>query len=509
MEIRDQPPCSDTASQAVLPAATGLDRTTSLAAALLAPAGAMSYAGLLEKIEILRSRLRWAPRLERADIERLLTQAGSLRDDVLQLSHRERFLSAAQASAMPAGGDDAAGPGAAAPADLPAGARRQALLARRFVFEGTFGDNPRLLEALEIAEKAAPTRLPVLIDGESGTGKELMAKVIHANGSRSTRPLISVNCGAIPENLIESELFGHRKGAFTGAATDRKGKFESAHGGTIFLDEIGELPLQGQVKLLRVLESQEIQRVGADEPMQVDVRIVAATNRNLRQMAQQGSFREDLFYRLDVIRVTLPPLRERRDEIALLLAYFGDEAAEALGRRPVALTPALRRFLLEYAYPGNIRELRNLVYRIGCLADGVADLRHLPPDLREAAAAWPVVAPTPTTSGSASAALPTSGSAPPATSASPATSPATSPSPSTMPTQPAPQPRSVGEARRLAGDAAERAFLEQGLREAGGTVAELARRCAMNRSHLQALLKKHGLQARDYRAAASNRMATG
>ncbi len=152
------------------------------------------------------------------------------------------------------------------------GQRRKALIERSFIFEGAFGDNPKLLEALETAEKAAPTGLPVLIDGESGTGKELMARVIHANGDRANRPFVSVNCGAIPDNLLESELFGHCKGAFTGAVSDRKGKFESAHTGTIFLDEIGELPLAGQVKLLRVLEAHEMQRVGSDQPIRVDTR---------------------------------------------------------------------------------------------------------------------------------------------------------------------------------------------------------------------------------------------
>jgi transcriptional regulator with GAF, ATPase, and Fis domain len=303
----------------------------------------------------------------------------------------------------------------------------------------------------------------VLIDGESGTGKELMAKVIHSNGARADRPYISVNCGAIPENLVESELFGHRKGAFTGAAHDRKGKFESAHGGTIFLDEIGELPLSGQVKLLRVLESREIQRVGSDEPTAVDTRIVAATNKNLRRLCDEGRFREDLFYRLSVIHVTLPPLRERRDEIPLLLEFFGDEAAEALKRRPLNLAPALREFLLSYAYPGNIRELRNLVYRISCLAGDSAGLEHLPPDVRAAA-------PAPAAQQAAAG-----------------------------PIAPEPKATSLVDAKRAASDEAERAFLERGLKDVGGTVAELARRCDMNRSHLQVLLKKHGIRSRDFR----------
>ena len=310
----------------------------------------VSYAGLLEKIEILRSALRWAAKLERPEIEKLLRQAGALRDEVMQLSHKERFVNAA--AAQPTRGD------------LSRRQRRKELIERSFIFEGAFGDNPRLLEALETAEKAAPTSLPVLIDGESGTGKELMARVIHANGDRAKRPFISVNCGAIPDNLLESELFGHCKGAFTGAVSDRKGKFESAHTGTIFLDEIGELPLAGQVKLLRVLEAHEIQRVGSDQPIRVDTRVVAATNRNLRKLCAEGRFREDLFYRLGVIHVTLPPLRERKDEIPLLFEYFGDEAAEVLKRRPIEMTGRLRAFLLDYAYPGNIRELRNIIYRL-------------------------------------------------------------------------------------------------------------------------------------------------
>lgn len=416
---------------------------------------AISYAGLIERIEILRSTLRWSSRLERADIDKLLRQATSLRDEVMQLSHKERFVQAAVAA------------DAQEPADQSRGARRKALLERSFIFEGTFGDNPRLLESLEIAEKAAPTDLPVLIDGESGTGKELMAKVIHANGSRPDKPFISVNCGAIPDNLLESELFGHRKGAFTGASNDRKGKFESAHTGTIFLDEIGELPLAGQVKLLRVLEAHEIQRVGSDETIAVDTRIVAATNRNLRQLSEQGKFREDLFYRLSVIHVTLPPLRERRDEIPLLIAWFGDEAAGTLKRRPVRLTPRLRDFLLNYAYPGNIRELRNVMYRVSCLAGDMADVDHLPLDMRPAAPG----------SAAASHAAGASGEEPISVA----------------------NLMSLSDAKRAASDDAEKAFLERGLREVSGTVAELARRIDMNRSHLQMLLKKHGLHSKDFR----------
>jgi transcriptional regulator with GAF, ATPase, and Fis domain len=422
------------------------------------PGSAISYAGLIEKIEILRSTLRWSSKLERAEIEKLLKQASSLRDEVMQLSHKERFVQAATAESKRV--------------DQTPGARRQGLLERSFIFEGTFGDNPKLLEALEIAEKAAPTDLPVLIDGESGTGKELMAKVIHANGLRADKPYISVNCGAIPDNLLESELFGHKKGAFTGASSDRKGKFESAHTGTIFLDEIGELPLSGQVKLLRVLEAHEIQRVGSDETIGVDTRIVAATNRNLRKFCEEGRFREDLFYRLSVIHLTLPPLRERRDEIPLLLAYFGDEAAATLKRRPVRMSPRLRDFLKNYDYPGNIRELRNVVYRIACLAADMADIEHLPLDIRPKSAGVMAMNDAQVSVGIGGA-------------------------------------TSLSEAKRTASDEAERAFLERGLMEVGGTVAELARRFEMNRSHVQMLLKKHGLHSKDFRQQAGQRDKEG
>jgi transcriptional regulator with GAF, ATPase, and Fis domain len=406
---------------------------------------AISYGGLIEKIEILRSTLRWASKLDRPQIQKLLKQCNALRDEVMQLSHKERFI---QASSGAAG----------ARRKQTTAQRRKALLERSFVFEGVFGESQKLIDALEIAEKAAPTDLPVLIDGESGTGKELMAKVIHANGSRADKPYISVNCGAIPDNLLESELFGHKRGAFTGAASDRSGKFETAHTGTIFLDEIGELPLQGQVKLLRVLQSAEIQRVGSDKIIEVDTRIVAATNKNLLEMCAQGSFREDLYYRLSVIEVTLPPLRERKDEIPLLIEYFSDEAAEKLQRRPIKLSRRLRTFLLNYAYPGNIRELRNTIFRITCLAGDSADFEHLPETLR------PDSKDTRESRQEDTAAM------------------------------------SLADVKKAASDEAEKSFLERGLQEMGGRVSELARQIDMNRSHLQTLLKKHDLRSKDYRA---------
>jgi len=407
----------------------------------------LSYGGVLEKIELLRSSLRWATHLEHGDIQKLLAQCNTLRDDVMNLSRKERFIQAA------------ASPDSPPPERLMTRSqRRDALIERDFVFEGIFGENPKLLETLEIAEKAAPSDLPVLIRGESGTGKEFLAKVVHTNGGRSEGPFVTVNCGAIPENLLESELFGHKKGAFTGAASDRKGRFESANGGTIFLDEIGELPLTGQVKLLRVLQSQEIQRVGSDLQISVDARIVAATNRDLLAMAQDGGFREDLYYRLSVIEVTLPPLRERNDEIPLLIDFFCDEAAEKMRRKPLALAQQLRDFLLSYSYPGNIRELHNLVFRMSCLAGDIADLQHLPDSVRtNAANAKQASDPTPGANAS------------------------------------------LSELKKAASDAVEKQFLERGLQETGGRVVDLAKRSGLGRSHLQTLMKKHGLSAMDFR----------
>ncbi len=403
----------------------------------------ISYGALIEKIEILRSTLRWASKLDRPQISKLLGQCNSLRDEVMKFSHKERFVKASSK--------------AGSRRNQSATQRRKALLERSFVFEGVFGESPKLLDSLEIAEKAAPTDLPVLIDGESGTGKELMAKVIHANGRRADKPYISVNCGAIPENLLESELFGHKKGAFTGASSDRSGKFESADNGTIFLDEIGELPLQGQVKLLRVLQSSEIQRVGSDQVIVVDARIVAATNKNLMEMCKQGTFREDLYYRLSVIQVTLPPLRERKDEIPLLIEYFSDEAAEKLERSPVRLSRRLRTFLLNYDYPGNIRQLSNTIYRLSCLAGDTADYEHLPETLRVGLPASKQEGKAPVTE------------------------------------------LSLSDVKKNASDDAEKQFLVNGLQQTAGKVSELARQIDMNRSHLQTLLKKHGIQSKDYR----------
>jgi DNA-binding NtrC family response regulator len=231
------------------------------------------------------------------------------------------------------------------------------------------GNHPKLKEVLGLVERVAKTNGRVLITGESGTGKELIARAVHRQSQRASQPLVKVNCAAIPASLIESELFGHEKGSFTGAIKARRGVFEQADGGTLFLDEIGELQLDVQAKLLRVLQSGELQRVGSEKVTQVDVRLIAATNRDLAEMVQAGEFREDLFYRLNVVTVHLPPLRERSSDIAQLAENFLAIACEehSLGHRSFSKT-ALEQ-LSAYHWPGNIRELKNIVERIAILAE--------------------------------------------------------------------------------------------------------------------------------------------
>jgi transcriptional regulator with GAF, ATPase, and Fis domain len=230
------------------------------------------------------------------------------------------------------------------------------------------GESPGLKKVLQQIQLVAPTDAAVLINGESGTGKELVARAIHENSPRKDRALIKVNCGAIPENLFESEFFGHMRGSFTGAVRDKPGRFEMADGGTLFLDEIGEIPLAMQAKLLRVLQEQEIERVGDTRTRKVDVRIVAATNRDLKQEVAAGRFRQDLFYRLGVFPLEIPPLRERREDIPRLATHFVRLAARKLNRPPPRLTQAQAAQLSAYGWPGNIRELQNAMERAVILA---------------------------------------------------------------------------------------------------------------------------------------------
>ena len=236
-------------------------------------------------------------------------------------------------------------------------------------FGGMVGKNPRMKQVYELIEKVAPTPASVLITGESGTGKELVAKAIHVNSPREPYPFITVNCAALADNLLESELFGHEKGAFTGAASMRKGRFELADRGTIFLDEIGEIPLALQSKLLRVLQERTLERVGGTRTMTIDVRIISATNKDLKEEVQQGRFREDLFYRLNVIHVALPALRERMDDLPLLVQYFVQKCADNLAKEQLQISPDALRLLMNLPWEGNVRELENTIERAAILCN--------------------------------------------------------------------------------------------------------------------------------------------
>ncbi len=233
----------------------------------------------------------------------------------------------------------------------------------RYHFENIIGQSPKMVELYDLLEKIAPTKTNILIVGESGTGKELVAKAIHYNSPRKDKPFITLNCGAIPESLIESELFGHMRGAFTDAIATKKGLFEVADEGTLFLDEISELPLMMQVKLLRVLQDREFKRVGGTEDIRVDVRIISATNKDLEEAVREKRFREDLFYRLNVIQIKLPALRERKEDIPLLADHFLRKYSEELGKEISQISPGALRLLLQYDYPGNVRELQNIIER--------------------------------------------------------------------------------------------------------------------------------------------------
>ena len=233
----------------------------------------------------------------------------------------------------------------------------------RYHFDNIIGQSSKMIALYDLLEKVAPTKTNILITGESGTGKELVAKAIHYNSPRKDKPFVTLNCGAIPEPLIESELFGHMKGAFTDAIATKKGLFELADEGTIFLDEISELPLLMQVKLLRVLQDREFKRVGGTDDIRVDVRIISATNKDLEEAVREKRFREDLFYRLNVIQIKIPPLREKREDISLLTAHFLKKYSEELNKNISVISPEALRILLSYDYPGNVRELQNIIER--------------------------------------------------------------------------------------------------------------------------------------------------
>jgi DNA-binding NtrC family response regulator len=255
-----------------------------------------------------------------------------------------------------------------------------------FRFESILAQSRRMRSILEIAAQVARRDSTVLLTGESGTGKELLAKAIHQTSLRANKPFVIVNCGALPENLAESELFGHRKGSFTGAIADRAGKFESANEGTIFLDEIGELPLPLQVKLLRVIQEREIDKVGNAQSIKVNVRILAATNRNLKNLVEDGQFREDLYYRLSVVTIDVPPLRERREDIPLLTQHFVKQFSDRYAIPGLSISEEALEKLAQYNWPGNVRELQNVIERISVLTkNDKIDVGELPPEIRSSA----------------------------------------------------------------------------------------------------------------------------
>jgi two-component system response regulator HydG len=264
--------------------------------------------------------------------------------------------------------------------------RRNAALDRRldekFGFAGVVGNSPAMHKVMDQLRNLAPTETTVLVLGESGTGKELVARALHQNSPRKSKPFVPLNISALPESILESELFGHEQGAFTGAAAKRIGKFEYANGGTLFLDEVGEMPMGTQIKLLRVLEDRKITRLGSNEERTVNVRLVAATNANLKEMMEQGGFRRDLYYRLSVVTIALPPLRERREDIPLLIEHFLKEFSQRSGRETQGVSRAARRALTAYDWPGNIRQLRNAIEGMFALdTDGLLDVDDLPPEV--------------------------------------------------------------------------------------------------------------------------------
>ncbi len=258
-------------------------------------------------------------------------------------------------------------------------------LEEKYQFSNIIGRSPRMQEIFELVERVARTSSTVLVHGESGTGKELIARAIHFASPRAERRFMSINCGALPENLLESELFGHEKGAFTGAVRDKKGLFQEAHQGTLFLDEVGEMTPSMQVKLLRALQDRKIRKVGGNTEQEVDARIIAATNQDLRELIERGEFREDLYYRINVIPILLPALRQRREDIPLLVEHFIQKFSERLGIEPKQISKEALRQLTDYRWPGNVRELENLIERALTLsASDEITTDDIPPHLLDA-----------------------------------------------------------------------------------------------------------------------------
>ena len=343
-------------------------------------------------------------------------------------------------------------------------------LTRRIEGEMSFGDlivaSPAMARVVELAQKAAASHIPILIEGESGVGKEVVARAIQGSGDRAGRPFVPVNCGAIPENLVESILFGHEKGAFTGASHRHVGKFQEASGGTLFLDEIGELRPDIQVKLLRALQEGEVDPVGGNKPIKVDIRLISATNRNLAQLVQEGKFREDLYYRLNVYPIHVPPLRQRREDIEPLLEHFVATFAASEGKKVRGVAGDALPLLTGFGWPGNVRQLENAVFRAVVLCDGdqlaVADFPQIAQQLGVgmapfAGAAGPADGPAPHANGGGLQVLDAS-----------------------------------GEIRPL--DEVENDLIRLAIRKYNGQMSEVARRLGIGRSTLYRKVKELGLE---------------
>ncbi|WP_371134555.1 sigma-54-dependent transcriptional regulator [Phreatobacter sp.] len=344
-------------------------------------------------------------------------------------------------------------------------------------FKDIITRSPRMQPLLKMADKASASMIPVMIEGESGVGKELLARAIAGSGERRAKPFVAVNCGAIPQNLVESILFGHEKGAFTGATDKHTGKFVEAHGGTLFLDEVGELPLETQVKLLRAIQEGEVDPVGAKRPVKVDIRIVSATNRDLIQAVKDGRFREDLYYRLCVFPMTLPPLRERAEDIPDLTRHFLARIAAEEGKRIRGIQPAVYGLLSAYPWPGNVRQLENAVFRAVVLCDGdelsIADF----PQIAAQVDGYDVVVPL----------------APTVLIASPALQPSFSPQPAMIvPGASIALVDAAGHVRPM--EEIETEALKFALDHYRGQMSQVARRLGIGRSTLYRKLKDLGLE---------------
>ena len=365
-------------------------------------------------------------------------------------------------------------------------------LSERDRFDKVLGESVAMRQVFAQLERVSPSDLTVLIQGETGTGKEMVAKAVHNHSPRKNKPFVVLDCSAIPRDLIESTLFGHEKGSFTGAINHHRGVFEQANGGTIFLDEIGELDLALQPKLLRVLESREFKRVGSDRTIGVDVRVVAATNRDLRKMVTDGTFREDLYFRMSVMTIELPPLRARRDDVKLLVDHFlkrFNEGRQELGRPCLEVSPEAMAALRERPWSGNIRELKNAIERTASLADGPVLTRQ---DFMIGAASFASFEPAVSAPSPSVWATPT---APPVLS---------------EPLTPAPQPTVAGDVnfdvdisvefkdqKQTLNDLFEVAYLRRLVVQQKGNISQCAKVAGLTRYHLRELLKKHGIKARE------------